>query len=155
MESFEYPFFQHSVKVVMSEQGLLSISWQKKKLKKQPTLTSQQKKVARVLDDFLVGKTDLKSLPIDWKNLQGTDFQKSVWKKMFQIPWGKTRSYGEIAHSLKKPGAARAVGTACGKNPVLLAIPCHRVVGTSGLGGFSGGGLSVKRQLLELEGHSL
>ncbi len=116
-------------------------------------MSVQQQKIANAITTFVSGKGDLK-ISIDWDNIQGTDFQKSVWKKMIQIPYGKTKSYGEIAKSLKKPGAARAVGTACGKNPILLAIPCHRVVGSTGLGGFSGGGLSVKRKLLSLENNN-
>lgn len=82
----------------------------------------------------------------------GTEFQKKVWKAMLAIPYGKTESYGEIAAKLKS--SARAVGGACGRNPIPIIIPCHRVLGSGGaLGGYSGeGGTETKRQLLKLEG---
>ena len=81
----------------------------------------------------------------------GTPFQQSVWSKLLDIPYGETRTYGEIALSLGKPGAARAVGMANHCNPIMLIIPCHRVIGAKGaLTGF-GGGIEQKRMLLELE----
>ena len=81
----------------------------------------------------------------------GTEFQKAVWEELKKIPYGKTVCYGEIASALGKPNAVRAVGGAIGKNPVLIAVPCHRVVGKNGtLTGFAGG-LELKRALLELE----
>lgn len=81
----------------------------------------------------------------------GTAFQQSVWRCLREIPYGATASYGEIARRAGRPGAARAVGAACGANPIALVIPCHRVVGTGGaLTGF-GGGLALKEQLLRLE----
>ena len=82
----------------------------------------------------------------------GTPFQQSVWRLMTKIPYGKTRTYGELA---KKLGAsARAVGTACGRNPLPILIPCHRILAANGgLGGYSGeGGLDTKTALLRLEG---
>ena len=82
---------------------------------------------------------------------KGTPFQKLVWRELMNIPYGQTRTYGEIAAAIKKPGAARAVGMACNKNPIWLLIPCHRVVGKSGsLTGYAGG-LPMKHALLELE----
>ncbi len=81
----------------------------------------------------------------------GTEFQKAVWEELKKIPYGKTVCYREIASALGKPNAVRAVGGAIGKNPVLIAVPCHRVVGKNGaLTGFAGG-LELKRALLELE----
>lgn len=151
MEHFITPFFGHSVKISYTPQGLVGISFQKKKSKIPNLKNPMAKKIQKKLSMYLSGKANDFDAPIDWKNLQGTEFQKKVWKKMSQIPYGKTKSYGELAQSIKSPGAARAVGTACAKNHVLLAIPCHRVVGRNGLGGFSGGGLGVKRQLLNLE----
>jgi len=80
-----------------------------------------------------------------------TKFQQDVWKTMLKIPAGKTLSYAEVARKIKRPKAVRAVGTACGANPVPVLIPCHRIVGSNGgLGGF-GGGLPLKRQMLEME----
>ncbi len=81
----------------------------------------------------------------------GSDFQREVWSALLRIPWGETRTYGELARRLGREGAARAIGTANGANPLPLLIPCHRVVAASGLGGYSGG-LALKRWLLELEG---
>lgn len=78
----------------------------------------------------------------------GTPFQKAVWRTLRQIPFGRTRSYGSVAKILGRPGAGRAVGSACGRNPIPLIIPCHRVIETGGgLGGFTGG-LDLKRRLL-------
>ncbi|HET8734680.1 MAG TPA: methylated-DNA--[protein]-cysteine S-methyltransferase [Anaeromyxobacteraceae bacterium] len=84
-------------------------------------------------------------------DLQGSEFQRRVWRALLEIPWGEVRSYGELAASLGMPGAARAVGAANGRNPVAILVPCHRVVGAGGrLGGYSGG-LDVKRKLLAHE----
>lgn len=108
-----------------------------------------EKRVAAWVERYFVGEeTEFpKDIPLD---VEGTEFQRRVWDELRQIPYGKTRTYGEIAVILGEPGAARAVGSACGKNPILLAIPCHRVVGASGLGGFALG-LDIKKKLLNLE----
>ena len=80
----------------------------------------------------------------------GTKFQQRVWSMMEQIPYGKTITYGEIAKALSS--SARAVGTACGANPIPVIIPCHRVVAANDMGGYSGdGGVKTKRALLHLE----
>lgn len=94
-----------------------------------------------------------KPLPRTLKSrLDGTDFQRKVWAAIEAIPLGKTKTYGEIALLIGHPGASRAVGAACGANPLPLFIPCHRVLASNGrLGGFTGG-LDVKRRLLKLEG---
>ncbi|HZO72547.1 MAG TPA: methylated-DNA--[protein]-cysteine S-methyltransferase [Ktedonobacteraceae bacterium] len=89
------------------------------------------------------------SCPLD---LQGTPFQLRVWQELCQIPYGETRSYGEIAHVIGCPTAARAVGAANGANPIAIIVPCHRVIGGNGkLTGY-GGGLPTKSWLLSLEG---
>lgn len=91
-------------------------------------------------------------VPPDSIEIQGTDFQVAVWKKLKAIPRGKVKSYKEVAKSVGKPASFRAVANACGSNPVCLLIPCHRVVESNGgLGGF-GGGLPMKKRLLTLEG---
>jgi methylated-DNA-[protein]-cysteine S-methyltransferase len=83
---------------------------------------------------------------------KGTDFQMKVWKSLTTILWGETISYGELAKKVNNPKASRAVGSANGKNPISIVIPCHRVIaGDGGLGGF-GGGENIKAFLLELEG---
>lgn len=85
---------------------------------------------------------------------QGTSFQKLVWKALLDIPYGKTISYGEVAHRIDRPTASRAVGAANGQNPLPIVIPCHRVIGSNGsLTGY-GGGLHRKETLLELESPS-
>ncbi|MGW2228569.1 methylated-DNA--[protein]-cysteine S-methyltransferase [Streptomyces formicae] len=84
--------------------------------------------------------------------LDGTPFQRTVWRELQRIPYGETRSYGQLADALGKPNASRAVGLANGKNPIGVIVPCHRVVGADGsLTGY-GGGLDRKRQLLAFEG---
>ena len=101
------------------------------------------------LKKILAGKKS-KLPPLDWTGK--TDFQKSVWRQMLKISAGKTKSYGEIASAIGNPKAVRAVGGACGANPVPVLVPCHRVLAANKkLGGFSGG-LDWKRSLLEREG---
>lgn len=81
---------------------------------------------------------------------KSSGFQKRVWNLIAQIPYGQTKTYGEIARALGQPGAARAVGQACNANPLALIVPCHRVIGSFGLGGYAGG-YEVKKSLLKLE----
>ncbi|HEV7581354.1 MAG TPA: methylated-DNA--[protein]-cysteine S-methyltransferase [Mycobacterium sp.] len=100
------------------------------------------------LDAYFAGELTDFDVELD---LQGTEFQRRVWKALLTIPFGETRSYGEIAEQIGAPGAARAVGLANGHNPIAIVVPCHRVIGANGsLTGF-GGGLDRKRTLLELE----
>ncbi len=100
------------------------------------------------LDGFFDGDTSWPDIPL---RPGGSVFQKRVWHAMADIPLGQTRSYGDIARDLHS--AAQAVGNACGANPIPILIPCHRVVGARGLGGYSGGdGLTTKVALLRLEG---
>lgn len=99
--------------------------------------------------DYLAGKRRVFEIAIQ---SSGTEFQEAVWRELRGIPYGKTLSYGAIAAALGRPGAARAVGAACGGNPVPLLIPCHRVVAArNGLGGYIYG-QELKRRLLLLEG---
>ncbi len=84
----------------------------------------------------------------------GSEFDRSVWRALRRIPAGRVRTYGEVAREIGRRLAARAVGGACGRNPVAIVVPCHRVVASNGLGGF-GAGLEVKRRLLGLEGVSV
>ena len=102
--------------------------------------------------EYLDGKRTEFDIPCE---TTGTDFQKTVWKNLSKIPFGKTVSYGELAAKSGKPKAARAVGSACGKNSIPLIIPCHRVLAANKkLGGF-GGGPELKSLLLKLEGIQL
>lgn len=101
------------------------------------------------LEAYFAGQLTVFSL--DW-HLVGTEFQKKVWEQLAAIPFGETRSYGDIAKALGNPGASRAVGLANNANPLPIVIPCHRVIGANGaLVGF-GGGLPTKIWLLEHEG---
>jgi len=93
---------------------------------------------------------DLTEFDLDL-DMVGTEFQRKVWAALRTIPYGETRSYGEIAEQIGSPAASRAVGMANGRNPIGIIVPCHRVIGsTGGLTGY-GGGLDRKRQLLALE----
>tara|TARA_B100000003_G_scaffold184725_1_gene178544 strand:+ start:291 stop:566 length:276 start_codon:yes stop_codon:yes gene_type:complete len=85
--------------------------------------------------------------------LEGTDFQRRVWKEISKIPFGETRTYKDLAIAIGKPNSSRAVANACGKNPYPIIIPCHRVIRSDGkLGGYSGvGGVKKKKELLKLE----
>jgi AraC family transcriptional regulator of adaptative response/methylated-DNA-[protein]-cysteine methyltransferase len=97
---------------------------------------------------FLAGDAQLARVPVD---VRGTVFQRRVWEHLRRIPSGETRSYGDIARAIGHPKAVRAVGSACGANPVALVVPCHRAVRTDGsLGGYAWG-LERKRKLLEIE----
>ncbi|MFJ8110678.1 methylated-DNA--[protein]-cysteine S-methyltransferase [Streptomyces sp. NPDC096132] len=112
-------------------------------------------------DDTLFGETEeqleayfkgaLKEFTVPLLLDGGTPFQRAVWDQLRKIPYGETRSYGELAEFLGNPGASRAVGLANGKNPIGIIVPCHRVVGANGsLTGY-GGGLDRKRRLLDFE----
>ena len=102
----------------------------------------------RQLDAYFAGELTEFDLPL---RLDGTEFQRRVWEQLRRIPYGETRTYGELAEALGSPGASRAVGLANGKNPVTIIVPCHRVIGAGGsLTGY-GGGLSRKQRLLAFE----
>lgn len=101
------------------------------------------------LDEYFSGHR--KSFKFNFKNILGTDFQKRVWAKLEEIPYGKTVSYKEIAEQIKAPQSVRAVATAIGKNPLSIIVPCHRVIGTNGaLRGYAGG-IKNKTFLLAIE----
>lgn len=106
---------------------------------------------AQQLRAYLAGDRRELDFPVA---LSGTDFQIAVWKALRNIPYGETRTYGQIASLIGRPKAARAVGMACNKNPLWIRIPCHRVLGKDRtLTGYAGG-LQVKQYLLELERHN-
>ena len=97
---------------------------------------------------YFAGERTTFDLPLD---MRGNPFERRVWDELTAIPYGETASYGEIARRIDAPGAARAVGLANGRNPIAIIVPCHRVIGANGkLVGF-GGGLPMKRALLDLE----
>lgn len=102
------------------------------------------------LREYFSGKRIAFDLPI---SLGGTDFRRAVWNALLEIPYGETRSYSEIASAVGKPSAQRAAGNAIGDNPILIVIPCHRVIRSDGgMGGFSAG-IEMKKFLMKLEGH--
>jgi O-6-methylguanine DNA methyltransferase len=103
----------------------------------------------RELEEYFAGHRRQFSFPLD---LRGTDFQLACWRALLAIPYGETRSYADIARAVGRPTGFRAVGMANNRNPVAIVVPCHRVIASDGsLCGY-GGGLDLKRKLLELEG---
>jgi methylated-DNA-[protein]-cysteine S-methyltransferase len=110
---------------------------------------SELRPYLRELDQYFAGERRKFTIPLD---LRGTPFQLACWNALLEIPYGETRSYGEIARVIGHPQAFRAVGMANNRNPIAIVVPCHRVIGSSGsLCGY-GGGLELKRKLLDLEG---
>ena len=99
------------------------------------------------IEEYLAGERKTFNTDIE---IEGTEFQKKVWRALSDIPYGETRTYKQIAESIGHPKACRAVGTACGANKFPIVIPCHRAVASSGLGGFIFG-LELKQELLDLE----
>ncbi len=144
------------LKLVASDKGLAAILWENDKPSRVRlgTLTEDKNhplllQAERELGEYLDGKRKDFSVKLD---PVGTPFQSKVWEALEKIPFGETRSYGQIAKQIGNIKAVRAVGAAIGRNPVSVMVPCHRVIGASGdLTGFAGG-LKIKEQLLVLEG---
>lgn len=142
-----------------SERGLAGLdfpSGKPRKLEPSTPITSEIRQwhalTTKAVKAVLAGNTPAELPPLDVS--RGTKFQQRVWKELLWIPCGETRSYGEIAKSVRRPKAVRAVGGACGANPIPLLVPCHRVLAANGkIGGFSGG-LEWKRKLLATEGNA-
>jgi methylated-DNA-[protein]-cysteine S-methyltransferase len=144
------------LKLVASDQGLAAILWEKdnprrvrledlKENGQHPILLQTEVE----LKEYFAGKRTEFTVPLD---MRGTPFQRRVWEALLGIPFGETRTYGQLAVQLGNPRATRAVGAANGRNPVAIIAPCHRVIGFSGkLTGFAGG-LDAKAHLLNLEG---
>ena len=143
------------LKLVGSERGLAAILWEDDdpaRVRLGPLVEDVNHPVLlearRQLEEYFAGKRTAFSLKLDFS---GTDFQRQVWSALLTIPFGETRSYGQIARQIGRPSAVRAVGAANGKNPISIVAPCHRVIGANGaLTGFAGG-LEVKATLLKLE----
>jgi len=133
-----------------NEEENLCMQWLEKRFPQYSIIENPDKNlyVIQQLKEYFDGKRKKFDVKL---HLVGTPFEKRVWKALMEIPYGKTASYAEIALKIGKPTAFRAVGNANGKNPIPIIIPCHRVINSSGeLGGY-GGGLDLKRRLLELE----
>jgi methylated-DNA-[protein]-cysteine S-methyltransferase len=141
--------------VYSNENGLVALDFPGAKAAEGSTLVSPKVRVSLQAADTALREyfASGKPLPRTLKStLEGTEFQRKVWTAISKIPFGKTKSYGEIAAQVGHPGASRAVGAACGANPLPLFVPCHRVLAANGaIGGFSGG-LAMKRMLLRHEG---
>ena len=142
--------------LVASDAGLAGVLWKGDRLGRVRLPVAAENanhpvllEAASQLDEYFAGRRTEFSLTLD---LVGTDFQRTVWNALLAIPFGETRSYGQIARQIGRPAAARAVGAANGRNPVAIVAPCHRVIGSTGvLTGFAGG-LEAKVRLLALEG---
>jgi methylated-DNA-[protein]-cysteine S-methyltransferase len=143
------------LKLVASARGLVAILWENDDPRRvrleelveepsHPVLIQTETQ----LKEYFSGKRSTFSIPLD---MRGTPFQKQVWEALLGIPFGDTRTYGDIARRLGNPAATRAVGAANDRNPISIVVPCHRVIGASGkLTGFAGG-LVAKVHLLDLE----
>lgn len=159
MNNLFYKFIDSPIgklKLVASDKGLVAILWENDNPRRVRLgdLTKRNDhgvlfETERQLQEYFSGKRKTFSLLLD---MRGTGFQKQVWEALLAIPFGETRSYGQLANQLGNPAATRAVGAANGRNPISIIIPCHRVVGFNGkLTGFAGG-LEAKSFLLNLEG---
>ncbi len=136
-------------RVYFSSRGLSRLEFCKVGSKEQPAVDPSYN-LKRLLQQYAAGQPVRWKVPLDLSS--GTEFQQKVWRVLRTIPRGETRSYGWIAQKVGKPKASRAVGAACGANPVPVIVPCHRVIaGNGSIGGF-GGGLPMKRRLLRSEG---
>ncbi len=135
------------LEIICKNESLTSLKLvqNKDKSDKETVLTA---KIKMQLDEYFTKKR--KKFDIDISP-EGTDFQKKVWAELLQIPYGKTKNYSKIAENIGNKNAQRAIGSACNKNPIMIIIPCHRVISKNGkLGGFAYGN-SVKQALLDLE----
>lgn len=140
------------LRLLASPAGLRAIAWHETAPFPGSTRNDSNllmRETERQLRAYFAGELRDFRLPLDF---QGTDFQKRVWRMLVTIPYGETRSYSQIALAIGSPQAVRAVGAANGANPIPIVVPCHRVIGAGGkLVGY-GGGLPLKKRLLELEG---
>jgi methylated-DNA-[protein]-cysteine S-methyltransferase len=143
------------LKLVASDKGLVAILWENdspRRVRLSELVADEQHPVIveteRQLGEYFAGRRKAFSVALE---MRGTRFQKDVWEALLAIPFGETRSYGQLAKQLGNPRATRAVGAANGRNPISIIVPCHRVIGLSGkLTGFAGG-LETKANLLSLE----
>ncbi len=147
------------LKLVASDAGLSAILWENDDPKRVRLATLREASDHAILqmaesqlNDYFARKRQTFTVPLDAK---GTAFQEAVWAALLTIPFGETRSYGQIAAQIGRPTAVRAVGAANGRNPLSIIAPCHRVIGANGkLTGFAGG-LEIKALLLNLEADNL
>jgi methylated-DNA-[protein]-cysteine S-methyltransferase len=148
MKQYMHNSLVGKIYLVTSEKGLAGLYWEKQPHPMLKVPDAFLEKAISELEEYFTGKRKTFSIKLD---LQGTEFQKKVWKELLKIPYGSTCSYTDIARKISNEKAVRAVGTANGKNPVCIIVPCHRVITSSGeLGGYSGG-IPRKSRLLDLE----
>lgn len=148
-----------NIKLIASDNGLAAILWENdnpNRIQVRQYTESNNHAIlletGRQLNEYFKGERKTFTIPLDFV---GTDFQKKVWHALLTIPYGETRTYGQIAKQIGDPKAQQAVGAANGKNPVSIIAPCHRVVGSTGkLVGFAGG-LETKAWLLDHENPSV
>ena len=139
------------IRLVASKSGLRAVQFHsfREPASERNDLNRWMNQAAEELRSYFAGTLLAFRVPLD---MEGTEFQLSVWNYLTKIPYGETRSYAQVAEAIGRPKAVRAVGAANGSNPVAIIVPCHRVIGSSGkLTGY-GGGLPLKKRLLELEG---
>lgn len=158
MNKIYYSKFKSPIGVLhllANDKSLLECAWKKPRLKNVIAKQNQILDLAeKELTSYFSGNLNKFKTPIIIGQLNGTDFQKSVWKKLKTIPFGKTSDYKSLAKKVNSPKAYRAVGSANGKNPIVIFLPCHRIIQSSGkIGGYSGP-RNAKTTLLELEGIS-
>ncbi len=143
-----------SLYLVASSKGLQGIYWDKQpdQLLKTLDRARPQEKIlddaSKQLAEYFAGKRQCFDIPFDVK---GTPFQKRVWEELSKIPFGQTVSYQDVARRIKNPKAMRAVGSANGRNPICIIVPCHRVIAADGTIGGYAGGIDIKQKLLKLE----
>ena len=136
------------IEIVGNQKGILAVTFGADEFQIDRNLPAIMTECLRQMTEYFKGRRQKFSIPLV---LEGTDFQKAVWRQLQKIPFGKTASYGDVARAVGSPRAFRAVGNANNKNPISLIIPCHRVIGSDGkLVGF-GGGIWRKEWLLEHE----
>ncbi len=142
--------------LVASDEALVAVLWERDRpdrVRLEPLVEAVDHPIlsltARQLGEYFAGARTVFDIPLEFR---GPEFQKSVWQALLTIPFGETRTYGQIAQQIGRPTASRAVGAANGANPISIIAPCHRVIGADGsLTGFAGG-MENKRLLLNLEG---
>ncbi len=136
------------IQILGTPQTILSVQFVLSENKAEAPTSPLLREAIHQLDRYFKGDLKKFDLPL---NSEGTVFQQKVWKTLQSIPYGETRSYGEIAQTIESPKASRAVGGACNQNPWMILVPCHRVLGQKGeLVGYAGG-LKIKKALLRLE----
>jgi methylated-DNA-[protein]-cysteine S-methyltransferase len=137
-------------KAEFSDFGLRKLNFSRSRKPESKPLPKRWGLLKRELEEYLSGEREHFTVPLDLEDISDFDFR--VYEQLLIVPYGETISYGELAKRAGRPKGARAIGQAVGRNPICIIIPCHRVIASNGgIGGY-GGGLALKRKLLEIEG---